>query len=135
MKKLEWFKCCPSYLGGLDSLDRASIGEALCLILRYAKSMGEDESIEKGITNHDTKIAFGILKEGVIESIEALNIARENGKKGQEIRRRNEQKKNDMAIAAAGSEDQDAGEVDTGPAESVSRTEQVKQRLYRNRPP
>lgn len=72
MEDSYWFRVYTANRGALNAIDDQKVGDALKAALTYFDRMGADESIEANITDPETRIAFGIFKQGADDSIEDI---------------------------------------------------------------
>lgn len=65
-----WFELNVNISGALKRLkNREATTDALIAVCEYFKSGGQDETIEASITDMETLLLFGLLKEGVDHSL------------------------------------------------------------------
>lgn len=88
-KKVYWFPLYMQNQGAIEEIDDAKVGKALKAAMRYfnSKQRSTDEAIEERIPDLETRIAFRIFRQGVDETLEYREKAREWGATGPEAKK------------------------------------------------
>lgn len=107
-KKIPWFRIYATNRGALENIDNEKVGAALKAALLYFDTHGEDKSIEANISDPTTRIAFGIFKQGIDDSIKEYEERREDGKRGAAAKKEKERQAliNELSKQYGGNEEE-----------------------------
>ena len=89
-KRVTWFRIYTTNRGAIESISDEKVGMALKAAFRYFGKGEVDEDASAAFDDPETRIAFGIFKQGIDDSIEEYEARVEDGKKGAEERKKRE---------------------------------------------
>ena len=89
-KHLSWFRIYSANRGAIESISDVKVGIALKAAIQYFDKGKVDEDAAAALSDPETKIAFGIFKQGADDSIEEYEARVEDGKKGAQARKEKE---------------------------------------------